>query len=73
MVEEELKYQVLLKVFNFTLENQAPKMNEMLSIEIPQEFLHKEIKSRMYKEFLAILALDDRSGDKIIYVYQLIT
>lgn len=51
------------------MQGQIPKMAVMSSIEIPKEFLHKKLKSRMYKEFLAIMIEEEESGDQIIFIY----
>lgn len=44
-------------------------MNVISSIEVPKEFLNMQIKSKMYKEFLAIQVTYEDKGDKVIYIY----
>jgi hypothetical protein len=48
-------------------------MSEQLSVEIPMDFKNKDFKSKMNKDFVAIMINDGPNNDKVIYIYEVLT
>jgi hypothetical protein len=48
-------------------------MSEYMSVELPMDFKNKEFRSKMNKDFVAIMITDGPNNDKVIYIYEILT